>query len=112
VTTVRPNDYADWLPPMLVKELRQGLRAKAFVAVFGLVQFALIALMAVRLFGAARLESDDRKLIDQSVWGALITALIVAMPMRGLGAIQEEIKAGTLELVRLSRISTSRLVLN
>lgn len=33
-STEKLNDFSDRLPPMLVKELRQGLRAKTFVGVF------------------------------------------------------------------------------
>jgi len=27
------NDFADWLSPILVKELRQGMRARAFMTI-------------------------------------------------------------------------------
>ncbi len=35
-------DFPDWLSPMLVKELRQGIRSKAFMAVFFLTQLLMI----------------------------------------------------------------------
>ena len=41
-------DFSDWLSPILVKELRQGLKSRAFVAIFILVCEHVIPTLIVR----------------------------------------------------------------
>ena len=36
------SDFGDWLSPMLVKELRQGMRSRVFVAAFYVTQVLMI----------------------------------------------------------------------
>ena len=43
------NDFADWLSPILVKELRQGLQARTFVSIFIVVQVVMILLVGFHL---------------------------------------------------------------
>jgi hypothetical protein len=49
-----PDDFSDRLSPMLVKELRQGLRTKAFIGVF----LALQIILGVILLGAVSVSSS------------------------------------------------------
>ena len=40
-----PTDCPDWLSPMLVKELRQGLKTKVFVTAFIVAQVVMVGLL-------------------------------------------------------------------
>jgi len=103
--------FADWLPPMLVKELRQGLRTHMFVGAFVTLQLAMVSLLGFQLLaardgGVANLQED----LDQYLWIAIILALLVLMPLRGLMAISEETKGGTIDLVQLTHLSSLKIV--
>jgi ABC-type transport system involved in multi-copper enzyme maturation permease subunit len=104
------EDFADWLNPMLVKELRQGLKTKAFVIVFVLVQVALVILMGFRLLAQNDPFGYTAGMLDGLLWTAIGGALLVLMPLRALTAISEEEKANTLHLVQLTRLSSTRIV--
>ncbi len=47
------NDFADWLSPILVKELRQGLRTRVFTSTFILLQLVLTGCVFIGLLVAA-----------------------------------------------------------
>lgn len=105
--------FADWLPPMLVKELRQGLRTHMFVGAFVTLQLAMVSLLGFQLLaardgGVANLQED----LDQYLWIAIIVTLLVLMPLRGLMAISEETKGGTIDLVQLTHLSSVFIVLH
>lgn len=105
-------DYADWLNPMLVKELRQGLRKSVFVSVFLLVQIAMVILIGFRMLSAA--SGTDQMVggfLDGVLWVGLGLALLIIMPMRGLASITEEQKANTLDLVQMTRMGSTGIVL-
>ena len=104
------EDFSDWLNPMLVKELRQGLKTKAFVIVFVLVQVALVILMGFRLLAQNDPFGYTAGMLDGLLWTAIGGALLVLMPLRALTAISEEEKANTLHLVQLTRLSSTRIV--
>ncbi len=99
-------DFADWLPPMLVKELRQGLRTHVFVIMFVLIQAAMLIFTGVRLSG-----TNPYNPVDGFMWLALSGALLFIMPARGLSAISDEDKAKTLDLVQLTHLGSFQIVL-
>jgi hypothetical protein len=106
------NDFADWLSPILVKELRQGLKSRAFVATFIIVQAVMILLVGMQLLtlagGGGRTALDT---FDGFFWAFVCLPLLVMMPARGLTAVSEEVRANTLDLVQLTRLSAFRIVL-
>jgi hypothetical protein len=98
----------DWLSPILVKELRQGLRARVFLVSFLLLQVFLSVLVLANL--AAQ---DDRSTLEtQSAffWGVLGFALLVLMPLRGLVTISVEVKNRCMETITLTRLTAWRVV--
>lgn len=97
------NDFADWLSPILVKELRQGMRSRLFVALFILTQAVMI------LVTMALLSSDDGDVPAALPW-VLIGGLLLGIPLTGLNAVQGEIKGNTLELLLLTRLSPWRVI--
>src|SRR4029077_2122174 len=84
----RAPDFADWLSPILVKELRQGLKSRIFVSSFIVMQAVMIVTMGLRLLdqptgpGAGGFGA-----FDGFFWAMLWIPLLVLMPARGLGAL-------------------------
>lgn len=106
-------DFADWLSPILVKELRQGLKTRMFVSVFVLIQAVMIVIVGLQLISVSygNISRSSTEGFDAFFWSVLWIPLIIIMPARGLNAISEEIKANTLDLVQLTRMTAFRIVL-
>jgi len=98
------NDFPDWLSPIVVKELRQGLKSRAFVLIFVLVQVA----MAVTFLLTA-LSGERASGADGFFWFLLWLPLVLVMPARALRAISDEHKMQTLELVQMTRMRSLRI---
>lgn len=103
------QDFGDWLPPMLVKELRQGLRARVFVSAFVAVQAAMIVVLGLRLMGAKNNDYLPEN-VDGYQWLAMGVTLLILLPLRGLTVISEESKQKTIDLLVLTHMSSMRLV--
>lgn len=100
---------SDRLSPILVKELRQGIRSKLFLGAFLVIQLLLF------LYGSTVLMVD-RGGVDSSLeltffWTALILPMVFLVPALASQGIEKEISGNTLELLLLTRISSYRLVL-
>ncbi len=102
------SDFSDRISPMLVKELRQGLRAKTFIGVF----LALQIFLAVMLFSAGASSTSDH--VGSVVSGIIFTffsiAVLVVQPLRGVGALSSEVKGNTIDMMVLTRLSAWRIV--
>lgn len=98
------NDFSDRLSPMVVKELRQGLRSRTFTGTLLLLHgvLILITLMA----GAAGNVEGTRWMYD----GIATVTLCLVLPFRVSNAISEEVKLNTLDLLMLTRLSSGRIV--
>lgn len=94
---------------MLVKELRQGMRAKTFIAVF----LSLQIFLAVMLFSAGAASTSEH--VGSVVSGIIFTlfsiAVIVVQPLRGTGALSSEVKGNTIDMMVLTRLSAWRIVM-
>jgi len=98
----------DWLSPILVKELRQGMRARVFVISYLLLQVFL----SVLVLANAAAQGDSRALEDEShyFWVIVGFALLILMPLRGLVAISQEVRNRTMETIMLTRMTAWRVV--
>jgi hypothetical protein len=105
----RFDDFSDKLSPMLVKELRQGLRAKTFVIVFLALQ-ALLAVVLLSAVGAASPENAGQR-VSEVIFFFFSLAVLVIQPLRGIGALHNEIKGNTIDLMVLTRMGAWRIVL-
>lgn len=107
----RPADFPGWLPPMLVKELRQGLRAKGFVGLF--VSFQLLAIAVfwwtIEVNGTSGV-TDTLSWINGLYWSLLSLVVLLVMPLRGLGGLRTEIDNKTLDLLMLTHLTSWRIV--
>ena len=103
------DDFSDKLSPMLVKELRQGLRAKTFVIVFlalqGLLTFVLLIAMG------ASSSADGGGVVSSVIFFFYSLAVLVVQPLRGIGTLHNEIRGSTIDLMVLTRMGTWRIVL-
>jgi hypothetical protein len=103
-------DFSDKLSPMLVKELRQGLRAKTFVVVFLTLQ-ALLGVVLLASLGASSSPQDAGHSISGIIFMFFSIAVLVIQPLRGIGSLHTELKSNTMELMVLTRLSAWRIVL-
>lgn len=103
------TDFSERLSPMLVKELRQGLRAKTFIAVF----LSLQVFLAVMMFSATAASSSDSigSVVSGIIFGFFAVAVLLVQPLRGISALSSEMKSNTLDMMALTRLSASRIVI-
>jgi len=109
-----PDPYAfpDRLSPMVVKELRQGLRSRGFLVSFLLLQGLLV--IAVLIAAAAASgdgTSDAGQATTAAFWGMVGLPLLLFLPLGGLSAVRREMDQKTLDLVLLTRLSAWRIIL-
>lgn len=107
------NDFGDRFGPVLVKELRQGLRARRFVGPFLLVQF--VAIIAV-LGEAAVVEIETGAAVFGIGSGLLMQiiglALGLLMPLTGFAALRPELdRSRNVELLLLANLSRWQIAL-
>lgn len=98
------TDFSDRLSPMVVKELRQGLRTRAFGSTMLLMHVLLI--LATLITGSAANTDDTRWLLD----GIATLVLCLVMPFRVSNALADEVKQNTLDMLMFTRLSCSRIV--
>ena len=101
-------DFPDWLSPMLVKELRQGVRTRIFVSQFILLQVAMLVTISLTLLVSA--TGDDATQGSVFFWLVVGGSILVALPLSGLNAVGGEVRANTLELIFLTRQTALRIV--
>ncbi|MBX7211423.1 MAG: hypothetical protein K1X78_24165 [Verrucomicrobiaceae bacterium] len=99
------NDFPDALSPMVVKELRQGLRTRMFVVVM-LVMHVLMVI--ITLMGGGAQNADG---VTATMDGIVTLILCFILPMPALQALANEIKKNTLETLVLTELSAGRIVL-
>ena len=101
-------DFADWLSPMLVKELRQGVRTRVFVFLFILLQaFMLLDLILSLLIASTGIATTQGTFF---FWLMVAVPTLLIIPVSGLNAIGSEIRGNTLELIFLTRLTAFRIV--
>ncbi len=110
VTPTPPSDFSDRLSPIIVKELRQGLRTKVFVSLFIAVQVLMTLLVAVSLAAASQ-ELNASANSSGFFWFFIALPVVVILPFRGFGSVGTEIKANTLDLILLTRLSARRIII-
>lgn len=109
-TATSLDEFSDRLSPMLVKELRQGLRAKTFVILFLTLQ-ALLGVVLLTAVGATSSSGDSGRTVSSIIFFFFSLAALVAQPLRGVGALHNEIKGQTIDLMVLTRLGAWRIVL-
>ena len=101
----RMADFSPRLSPMLVKELRQGMRTNLFVIAFILLHtFMMLCLLAAL---SAPGNSDS----DVFFWFVIITVLLFVQPLRGFSALSSEYQLNTMDLIHMTRLNGWRVTL-
>lgn len=101
-----PDDFPDRVSPMIVKEVRQGLRSKSFIGSF-LILHGVLVLWAVGFLSETSAPGGSGA--DGLFWTILIMGLLF-IAMRAQSAVRGERDGGTLELLRLTRIPAWSIV--
>ena len=100
-----PADFPDRLSPMLVKELRQGMRTNLFTAAFILLQvFMVLSLMIGAAFSGGGEDTSGG-----FFWMFITITLLGVMPIRGFSALHKENQINTMDLIQLTRLSAWRI---
>lgn len=98
------RDFSDRLSPMVVKELRHGLRTRLFTSILIVFQLGMILLTSTVLLGA------PMEVISSLFWSLSLLAILGALPLRGFNALTSEAQGGTLDMLRLTSIPAFRIV--
>lgn len=88
---------------MIVKELRQGLRTWVFVGAFIALQATLVMLLLISS------SSGNEDAASYLFWSIIAGILVFIAPLRGFNAIAGEMKAGTLDMLLLTRLGAFRI---
>ena len=107
------DDFPAWISPMLVKELRQGVQSGAFAWTFILLQVAMFLLMTFWLLDrSAGLQSriEVNQFFHGFFWMLFGLAAVIALPMRASGSMMAERVGNTLDLLRLTHLSSTQIV--
>lgn len=99
-----PNDFSDRFSPIVVKELRQGLRTRFFTTALILFHSFIILLLGSVTLGA------PVETVNGIFWGIAGLMMLVVLPLRAFNALHAEHTAGTLDMLTLTSIPASRIV--
>lgn len=100
---------SDRLNPVLVKELRQGLKSKAFGFSF-LVMQGLVAISLLMHCAATESGGYGARIAGSTFWVLASLPLLLFIPLTAINALYSEYKQNTLPLVLLTRLTPWRMV--
>lgn len=100
------KDFKDWISPIIVKELRQGMRTKVFTAAFIVLQGFMVLFILIGWNQDRTAQSEDA---SGFFWGCVFITLVLVMPLRGFGALSSEVRLDTMDLISLTRLSAWRI---
>ncbi len=106
------RDFPDWLSPIVVKELRQGLRQRGFVLVFIFLQIVMALVVFSALLGAPMRTDEGLRAggtISSFFFSLFGLAALLVQPLRGINALAAEKLGGTLDLLQLTRLNVWRI---
>ncbi len=102
------TDFSDKLSPMLVKELRQGMRARSFTLLF--LVFQLLLCFILLTAGSSSSSANAGAVSSGTIFTMFGIAVLFIQPMRGVTALSSEITGNTIEMMALTRLSAARIV--
>lgn len=97
------NDFPGGFSPMLVKELRQGMRTNLFAVAFILLQTVMILSLL------AGLSDPGSGEVNGFFWFFIVVMLLVVQPLRGFNALSAEYLLNTMDLIQLTRLNGWRI---
>jgi hypothetical protein len=102
---LRMTDFPGRFSPMLVKELRQGMRTNLFTIAFILLQTVMILSLLAGLADPGSPASAG------FFWFFIVVTLLLVQPLRGFGALSSEFTLNTMDLIQLTRLDAWRITL-
>lgn len=102
------SDLSDALNPVLVKELRQGLKSRSFAAAFLAMQFLMVGCVCFHVL--VRDNADLAMAVNVAFWACSGLPLVIFLPLVAIGAIHAENRQETMSLLLLTRLSPWRMV--
>ncbi len=93
---LRMTDFPGRFSPMLVKELRQGMRTNLFTIAFILLQTVMILSLLAGLADPGSPASTGSSGSSSS------SPLLIVQPLRGFGALSSEFTLNTMDLIQLT----------
>ncbi len=99
------TDFSPRLSPMLVKELRQGMRTKLFSIAFILLHTFMIFCLLAALSNPGSNDSDG------FFWFVIVSVLLFVQPLRGFNALSSEYQLNTMDLIQLTKLNGWRITL-
>jgi len=102
------TDYSDWFSPILVKELRQGLRSRIFLLLFCLLQamLLLVLLAGIGQASAGRDLDGNRALF----WFLVVAPIGLITPLQAIAAFSQEKENQNLEAILLTRMKPRQIL--
>jgi len=100
----------DSINPIIVKEVRQGNRSKAFLLNFMLAQAAMVFFVIGTLSNASQGSMGQVRSMNAIFWSILGFFLLVGVPLSGINAINQERAEARLDLLHLTRLSAMGIV--
>jgi hypothetical protein len=98
-----PHDFGDRFSPIVVKELRQGLRTRFFTTTLLLFHSCIILLLVTAL-------ATPVEVVNGVFWGIAGLVLLVVLPLRAFNALHAEATDGTLDMLTLTSIASFRIL--
>lgn len=109
------SDFPDWLPALVVKEMRQGLRSGVFTVALILAHVAAALLWGWELFRPAASTGSGGIISPPSVFRGFFYFVLggiflFVLPLSAWNALGDEGEHGKAELLRASGMTEARLV--
>ncbi|MCA8949368.1 MAG: hypothetical protein KDE27_07685 [Planctomycetes bacterium] len=100
---------SDWLNPIVVREVQQALKGRAFVLS---VLAACIVVVAIALFVAGDFDpnSSGRNAFDAGL-ATLVPLVLFVVPMQAYQSMRHELRGGMVEQLLLSELRPRRIIL-
>ncbi len=101
-------DFSDKINPMIVKELRQGLRTRTFISLF--VGLQVLLSLVIFISAGASFYGDAGGKISGVILFFFTLAALLFQPLRGTSAVANEIKQDTIDLMALTKLNSWKIV--
>ena len=101
----RMGDFSPRLSPMLVKELRQGMRTNMFAIAFILLHTFMMLCLLTAMIDPGSSDSEA------FFWFVIIVVLLFVQPLRGFSALSSEYQLNTMDLIHMTRLNGWRITL-
>lgn len=105
----RLSRWSDWLNPIVVREVQQALKGRAFMlSVFA----ALVVVVAIAIVVASDFDpkSSGRNAFDAGL-ATLVPLLIFVLPMQAYQSMRHELRVGMVEQLLLSQLRPRRIII-